>query len=433
MQDGKFLRKWLIAMDTKKAGGRLFYGWVILGCCMIMTACSTGILSYFNALFVDPVTSSLGVSRAVYMLYSTFSTVATMIFMPVAGILYKKYPLKPLVILGALCGAGSLLLYSTARHVYLFYVGGILSGIGMCLFGSLPMTMVLNNWFAEKRGFVTGIAFMGSALVSALLSPTVSDLITNFGYQAGYRFLAVLLLGLMLPSTLLLLKVTPEEKGLKPYGMAPEQNSGEKTGFSYSRVLRSPAFWIFAAAVLILGLTTYGTQSHLIAYWTSVGIAPETASTLYSGVMVVSAAAKMMLGNVYDRFGIAKGSALFCTAGALAMLSLLLCTQGWLVLLPVVLFGMMTSIQVLITSYVASRLFGEKEYSAIFGLLNTVLFCGVSVGVPLNALLYDVTESYQLGWILFFALMVAALAAILAANKLSKKMFQKELGITRGE
>ncbi len=412
---------------------KLYYGWLILGCCMVMTACNPGIISYFNALFIEPVTSALGVSRAVFTLYSTFSTVTTMLFMPVAGIMYKKYPLKPLLIIGTLFGATALMIFSLAEQVYLFYLGGIFSGICMCLIGSLPMTLVLNNWFIEKRGLVTGIAFMGSAITSAVLSPVVSLIISSYGYQTGYRFLAMLLLVLMVPTTLLVLKITPEEKGLKPYGVAVEQKSGEKNGFSYSRVLRSASFWCLAAAVFILGMTTFGTQNHLIAYWTSVGILPETASTLYSGVMVVSAVAKMTLGNVYDHLGIGKGSTIFCTAGALAMLTLLLCTQGLWALIPMALFGMMTSIQVLITSYVASRLFGEKEYSAIFGLLNTVLYCGVSVGVPLNSLMYDITGSYQISWILFFWLMVVALFAVLTANNLSKKMFRKELGITRGE
>lgn len=417
----------------KKKNG-LFYGWVILIYCMILSACGTGILSYLNAVFVEPVTASLGVSRASYMLYSTFSTVTTMIFMPVAGVLYRKYAVKPLVILGALCGAGAMLVYSLARHVYGFYAGGILAGLSVCLCGALPMTMVLNNWFVEKRGLVTGIAFMGSAIASAVLSPVISSMIVSSGYQTGYRFLSVLFLVLLVPTTLLVLKVKPADKGLVPYG-SQEQDKGqaaEKTGFPAAQVFRSPAFYLVCTAAFLLGLVTFGTQSQLVAYWVSIGIREDQASGVYSLVMVASAAAKMLLGGVYDRWGIAKGSAVFFSAGILALVCLVIFTEGWLIIIPAVLFGMMTALQVLLTSYVVSRLFGEKCYSAVFGVLNTVLFCGVSVGVPLSALLYDLTSSYRTGWLVFAGFMAVAMAAILTADCLSRKMFRTRLGIQRG-
>ena len=104
------------------------YKWVILLCGIIITACGTGILSYFNALFVDPVTAALGVSKTSLMLYSTIATITTMIAMPIVGRLYRRFPIKPLMIVGTVFGASALFLYSLSSTVYQFYIGGFMAG-----------------------------------------------------------------------------------------------------------------------------------------------------------------------------------------------------------------------------------------------------------------------------------------------------------------
>ena len=140
---------------------KLTYHWVILLCGMIISASTTGILSYFGALFVEPVTASLGVSKSTLMLYSTIGTITTMIGSPIAGSLYKRFRVKTLMLVGIACGAGALSCYAFSPNVYGFYLGGVLYGMAMCLSSGLPMTIIINNWFIEKRGTVTGIAYTG--------------------------------------------------------------------------------------------------------------------------------------------------------------------------------------------------------------------------------------------------------------------------------
>ena len=122
-----------------------------------------------------------------------------------------------------------------------------------------------------------------------------------------------------------------------------------------------------------------------------------------------------------------------CLIASGGMASLILCTRGWGMLIPAVLFGVTTTLQVITTTFLTNKMFGEKDYSSLYGILNTVLFLGVSVGVPLSALVYDVTGRYTLVWSLYAVLMLIALAALLTADQLSKKAFAQQLGITRKE
>ena len=411
------------------------YHWVILLCGIILSGSTTGILSYFNALFVEPVTAALGVNKSTLMLYSTIGTVTSMIGSPIAGSLYKRFKFKPLMLAGIVFGAAALSCYAFSPNVYGFYVGGFFYGCALSLCSGLPMTIIINNWFVASRGTVIGIAYTGSALVSALLSAPVTNIIANNGYSAGYQFLLTLFLATMLPVTLLILRVTPGEMGLKPYGEESSSPTVEQKaeGFTRREAMATPAFWLFSVSVFLLGLITFGTQQFLIANWTSRGVEATLAASLYSVVMIASACSKLFLGGLYDKLGMAKGSAILCAVAILAQISLATITRGWGLMASAVMFGLMTSMQVLVTSYGSSRMFGTRDYSNIFGLECTFLYCGVGVGVYLTSLIFDITGGYRLAWWSYGGLMVVCMVCLLLANSLSQKMYREKLGIERAK
>lgn len=424
--------------DTKKMEKKngFFYGWVIVAACLLLSAASTGLLAYFNALFVEPVTEALAVSRTKFMINSTFSTVTTMIAMPIAGALYQKFSPKILMMIGAFLGAGAHFCFSISSSVGGFYFGAVLAGLGMCMLGGLPISILLSNWFNEKRGFVTGIAFMGSAIVSSLFSPAISEVIQQHGWRVAYRTIGVAILVVSIPTVLILIKVKPADMGLTPYGNHAQQKDTQLSplvGFTRSEAFKMHAFWLFALAVFLMGVITSSTQQHLIAYWTGKGFTAAMAARIYSVVMLVSLFAKAGVGVVFDKCSARAASAACCLIASGAMVSLIMCTRGWSLLVPAILFGITTTLQVMTTTYLTNKLFGEKDYGSLYGIINTVLFLGVSVGVPLSAAIYDATGKYELVWMLYAIIMLIALVALVVADSLSRRAFKTQLGIIRKE
>ncbi len=372
---------------------RIFYGWVVVGGCMILAASATGLLSYLNPLFVVPVTEELGVSRSVYMVYQTFSTTATVICMPLMSSLYKKVPMKVMIISGACLGAFAQFLYSCAASIGWFYLGGMLCGISTCMFGGVPIAILTANWFYEKKGTATGIAFAGTGLVSALLSPVMARVIDSSGWRFGYRMIAALILVLVIPTALFIIRETPEEMGLRPLGADPsdikkkeEKSVGRtKTGFTKKQALTTKAFWGFTLAVFLLGALTAPAQQQLVAYWTDMGNKADFAAMMYSVVMTIAIFSKIFLGGIYDRAGIPAATMVVGGISAASFLGLAIFTKGYSVLIPAVLFGITVAVQVLVSTYVTNRLFGDREYPFLYGIMSSVLFGGVAVGSPVSA------------------------------------------------
>lgn len=398
---------------------------------MMLAAASTGMLSYLNPVFVGPVTEALGIPRAKFMVYQTFSTVATVICMPLASSICKKVPMKAMILAGAAFGAATHLCYSLANDVWMFYLGGTLAGIGTCLYGSIPIAILTSNWFYEKKGTATGLAFAGTGAASALLSPVISWVIAEYGWRMGYRLLSILILCTVVPVTLLLIRVTPEEMGLAPYGVKQERGTAEKLGFSKGQIFKTKSFWVFSSGVFLLGAVTSPAQQQLVAYWSEMGNSPAFAASMYSVVMSVAVFTKVFLGAIYDRSSVAKGTA---AVGALAVLSyicLLLFPNGYGILIPAVLFGVTVSVQVLVSTYVANRLFGDKEYAFVYGIMTPILYGGVAVGSPLSAAIYDNSGSYRMLWMICAGVFAVAIVLIISADKISRREYQKVLGLER--
>ncbi len=411
---------------------KIFYGWYVVFACMILAAASTGMLSYLNPLFVEPVTEDLGISRATFMVYQTFSTIATVICMPLASSLHKKIPLKVMILTGALFGAAAEFCYSSATSVHYFYLGGTFAGIGTCLYGSIPMAVLTANWFHEKKGIATGLIFAGTGAASSLLSPVVSNIIANYGWQSAYRLICILILCTVVPVTLFIIRETPEQMGLLPYGEkgAPDPNK-EIQGFSRKEIFSGKAFWVFALGIFLLGCVTGPAQQQLVAYWTSEGNSASFASYMYSVVMFTAIFTKIFLGIVYDHTSVSKGTIMVGSLAVLSYLCLLLFPRGYAIFIPAVLFAVTASVQVLVDTYVVSRLFGDREYAFVYGIVTPILYVGSAVDSPLSAAVYDIFGNYRLLWVICAGLFALAVVTIVCADHLSKKEYRQRFGTER--
>lgn len=398
------------------------YCWVIAFACFLLSASSVGMLSYLNALFVTPVSEGLGISRGALSLGSTFSTVTTMLLLPFVGRLYDRFPMRLLVFLGSILGSCAHLCYSFAQNAALFYLGGVLAGLCACLAGAAPITQLLSNWFVEKRGLATGLAFTGSSLVTSLLSPVLSDLIAAQGWRMGYRCISAALLLTALVA-LALIRPTPESMGLLPYGGKVQTGhaAASAQGLTQKEALRHPAYWLLALGIFLFGLMTMGTQQQLVSYWLASGAEQSLAVGMYSAVLLSGVVGKLLVGHLYDRLPSPAATALCCTLSAGGYVTLLLYTGGQWILIPAVLFGLSTAIQVILPSYLTRKFFGPRAFLSNAGPITMVLYLGVSVGSPATALVFDQTGSYRPAWILHALLSLAAMAALLGADKCARQ------------
>lgn len=405
----------------EKGNKKLFYGWVIVFGCVLLTAAS-GIISSVMGVFIKPISEALGVSRSAFSLYATFLNVTVILIMPFVPTIYKKYPFKRLLTIAAILSGIGILLFSFASQLWMIYAVSVLIGASTSFLCAVPIVIMTSNWFVEKRGAATSIAFAGMGISSMILSPVAAALIERFDWQIAYRVLCAVYLLLMIPAIAFFVCEKPSMKGLQPLGyQGDDKNAAPVTGFTRAQTVRTKSFWLFGLAIALLSLVSFGMQQHAVSLWTDIGYTPATATLWFSVMMGVGIISKASFGAIYDKHGIRKASAIAFGFVFFSILAFCLSRRPLFLILAVVLFGLGSGVQIVPPTFITNKLFGDRDYSANYGLITAIYYVGMSVGVPLSAFSYDTCGSYLPAWGLYAVLTVATLVLIFRSETVARK------------
>lgn len=208
----------------KQSNYRIHYAWVICALAVFSMFISMGLTSNTFSIYINAFIEENGFTKAQGASLSTIRCVTSLIGTILCGKYYDKLGMRRGLSLAIGFIALSFLIYSRAHTLPVFYIGALVCGIGYGFGGMVPITMLINRWFKDKQGFVLGFASAGSGMATIVCPP-----IMTAGLNAGGVALAASVEGLLILAyallMFLLLRNSPEEKGLAPYGSEPHQDS----------------------------------------------------------------------------------------------------------------------------------------------------------------------------------------------------------------
>ena len=401
-------------MSQKK---KIFYGYFMVVCCLVMLVVSTGIANNCAGQFITPVCEENGLQRSSMTLYLSFQNIALMILVPFLGTIYKK--IKPRLVL--VCGAcmmvvafGSMSLWT---QPWQFWICGFIIGAGLMTVSISSVSMIMNNWFIKNKGLVMGIATAGSGLGSMIFNPLGQHLIATYGYHQAYVMLAVIMLIVFIP-VFIVYRFKPEDKGLFPLGYEHQDGAAGpdaeviRTGNSYKEAIHSYKFYILAFIVLCLAGCMNGTFTHLQAYFTDNSLGGEFAASIISITSAFLMIGKVIWGKFRDAFG----PRLTFIVGLTCLI------VGYLVLLAIpsmpmlsyvfaVVFGLAFGTLSVFSPLLTIALFGEKEFNSIYGSVQLFFYLGPIICNPLSGVIFDTTGTYIYAWIGYCVMIAITLIA----------------------
>ena len=117
---------------------RFDYKWIVIAVCFIMIMITLGFCSSTKSLYLDVVCDNLGIDRSAFSLNDSCRFIANAIVNLFFGALVHKFGTKKLMLAGIVCLLGAMALYATAINLWMFYLGGVLLGIGFFGGARLP-------------------------------------------------------------------------------------------------------------------------------------------------------------------------------------------------------------------------------------------------------------------------------------------------------
>lgn len=176
-------------MKTKPA-----FHWVLVALLCGMAASAIGVCMNCVGIFYTPVSESLGVLRGSFALHATISQLATSFTALAVPKLMARFRYKRLLLCGAAAAVLSTVAMAFSRELWRFYLLGLLRGMGVGLFSTVPITIILTNWFHKSHGIATSITLSFSGLAGAVCSPLFTRCITVFGWENTYLVMAAAIL-----------------------------------------------------------------------------------------------------------------------------------------------------------------------------------------------------------------------------------------------
>ncbi len=422
-------------MAEQKKG--LHYGWVVFiaaclimlfPCCFTFNAASV-FYPYVAAELTDGVTASVGL----YITVVYLSMFVCLVILQ-AG---KWFNDKPAHIVLTICVAAigcAFLLMSFAQNIALFYVAGVLLGIGNSIILYLLIPVICGRWFSKNVSTLIGVGMAMTGIGGMLWSPIATSIIEASGYHTAYLVYALVTLIVGIPCAWLI-KSHPSDKGLLPVGYSAEDEAAKAEaakkvvveGVTLKTALSKPG--AFIVLVLYCAFVNFGlTMNYYLPTYirslslTGVDVA-MVGATLASCVMFGSLIGKLLLGWTNDKS--VSGSVVFGLASGIIGLALVLWGVNvsiFLVYVGGALFGVFFASATTTTPAIIRKAFGNLDYTKIYAYVTGTCALFAAAGSTIWGAIFDATGSFTGTYLVDMTVMAVCFVLAFGGLAMAKKL-----------
>ena len=394
---------------------RFDYTWVIVALCFLSVCISLGFCSSGRTLYLKAITEALDIPRSAFSLNDTFRYISTTIVSLFFGRLVNKFGPKMLMCAGFVCLIGFALLNSVAEHLIVFYIAGILLGVGLSWTGTTMVSVVINRWCKKNKGTVTGAILaangLGGAISVQILSPIIFEEGNPFGYRRSYVIVAIIL-AVLLALIILFFKNAPKGEEVAPVALRKKRKARGTgwVGMEYSDVKRKPYFYLALVCMAFTGMSLQGLGGISTPHMLDIGISTTFVTNLSTVSSLCLLSSKFLTGFMYDKKGMNITMNICIFSSFVSLLALVLVSNtpiGRVIAFIRIIFAAIAlPLETVMLPLYASELFGNKSFDKTVGMFSAASTAGFAIGAPFANLCFDTLGNYNVPFIVFACLMI---------------------------
>lgn len=334
------------------------------------------------------------VGRAATGLTIFFMLAAVGVFMFLVGRWQEHYGTRRMIILGIVLTAFGSVVAAYATSIYMVYAWAFLNGLASS-FVYIPTLTLVQLWYPEKKGLVTGIVSMVFGLAAAIMAPIFGKMLVTLGYLPMNLIIALLTLAIGLagayfaraPDKGEIASFAVDHTSKKPAGIKKPAKS-----LTVQESLHTRSFWFLWITWTLAGAAGVSMTVLSTGYGLFRGFPLESAILILTAFNLTNGAGRLVSGYYSDKIGrnrimslafLAAGLAYFILpwAGGLTSCALLAAVVGFS-------FGTLFSV----SAPLVADCFGLGHFGAIFGLTFAAYgFVAGPLGPTLSGYLLDRT------------------------------------------
>lgn len=395
----------------------IHYGWLVVSAGTLSIFACIGLGRFALGMLLPAMAPSLDLSYSQMGLISTFNFVGYLLAVLACGSLTERFGTRKIIFVALLLVGVTMIMICWAENfltlLFLYMLTGLGSGAA-----NVPTMALVSAWFTSKqRGKAAGFIVIGSGfaiLLSGKLIPFLNKLGGDSGWRLSWLVLGILVL-LVAFICLLILRDTPQEKGLQPFGDPAPVSAGDTSAPGDRKTALNKNYIYHLGAIYFLFGYTYVIYATFIVT-TLVrerGFSEAVAGNFWSWVGFLSLLSGPVFGTLSDKLGRKAGLMTVFSLQMVAYLLIAVNLPGTFLYLSIGCYGIVAwSIPSIMAALVGDYV-GPQKAARVFGYITFIFALGQIAGPFMAGLLAERTNSFAGSFMMAAGL--AGLAIILSA------------------
>lgn len=387
-------------------------GWAITATLFVSLFFLWGAGYNTSPVFFPALLHAFGYSKGRMALVSSAIALSVGITAPFAGALLDRIEARVVMPLGALVAGIGFLTLSRASSFHGLIVGAVVLGTGLGASTFLPASLVVANWFGERRGTALGVTTAGMELGGMGMTILAGYVIAHAGWRAAYAVLAIPAIVLIAPLLAIVVHTRPADGRVLNVARRADSLPGLETG----EAIRTRAFWMLAVAELSWGVFVAGVFVHTVQYLIGLGYGRTMATGVLSLLLGLAAVGKPLMGALGDRIGGRTALGIGFLAMAVATAMLIFAEAPWILAAFVIVQGITGAAPVALVPMILAETLGLKRFGSLFGIMGFLMTLGLSIGAPMVGRMADLAGNYTGAFEVCVAIALVGAAASFACS-----------------
>ena len=310
--------------------------------------------------------------------------------------------LGPRIVLGVngfIFGIGFILFSKSSEVWHLFLIFIFFIGAGLSTHDISTLSTIA-KWFESKRGLMTSIAKIGTAMGQLVMPPLIAFLIVSFGWRTATFYLGIAAsIGLVLAASI----------------MSAPKNSNQTSKIDETVVERldKKVFNLLAFCQFCIFFAMFTTMTHIAAHGLSVGLSLKDSALLLSTIGFSSIFGRLSIGILADRLGGKKTYIICLLPMTMALFTIPFTDNILFIYFLLCLYGFSHGGHFTIAPFIIAENFGLKNLGAVFGKITFFGAMGSVTGPIVAGAIFDLTQSYYYAFLLVGVLAMISMFTII--------------------
>jgi MFS family permease len=398
--------------------------WLILAAAFTTFTISAGLMHSYTVFLVAFV-EAFGWSRGETSVAYSVSQLVAGGSSPVVGMLVDRLGPRRLLLLGGgllvLGLLGSAFIMKLWQIVALY---GVVMTFGANCLGLVVFVPILSRHFVRHRGMAISVVQSANGFARALSAPLVQLLISGIGWRSTYLVQAAFMAVAVFPLAAWFRRADPSRSPARSDhaegAPAVSPHALTQGGWTLAEAMRTPHFWLLFAVYLFTGLGSFFVTLHQLAFAISRGFEKLYAAEVLGMGAFLAIFGTIITGTLSDYIGRELSAIMaygFSIVGVICALFITGPDQNWLLWLHACLFGLTWGARGPAITAKTADLFPGTQLGAILGVITIGSGLGAALGSWGAGLIFDLSGSYELAFILSIVSYLCGVVAFWALRR----------------